>query len=738
MTENSIKKLAKDILEKRIMDNDKINEYVKDSNLIKTKSDKIVFLKECVKKLPHLGFYVADEFLKCASLTKEYSQFVIWLIRKNSYILGVSSFTEIYDKNSKLFEFLCVELSKNKDILVAHKLGTMLGGLGRKEPEKLQDLVLSNTYPNHPEIVLINSIWQTSYYHKISKKIISKILEYTESNDETVKFHAMFILTNRFTEHSPVQKKLLQFARSDDKTRRVILQGSLSIQRENKSFCLKLIQQCIKTKDEQLKTDIVSNLGFISVEYPTECLIMMKDSIKKSDSPVLEQMVSWTFEQIGKSKDVKKIEKTLLDWIDAEKSRTLLQFTLPRIFTEIYQNNSSVMIDLFKKLNYKQRNKSILITKTLEVFLSNVGSPTKNPTFLDDSKKILLKIAEHQKIDTGIDDQLNDPCMQVLALIENIDLHKKKTKPSVAKKNLKNYQNIIAFFGEAKLHSLIDNRPNHPLVIYLNKAKVSKTTSNKYTKAIDKFTDPLTKYPIIDALMAQYHPGSLLTDLDVSLKMIGNVKSKEIRKMLLDSHQFNSALIQANLFSRLKQKYTVELEPAAGNNKLDLLLTMDKRNYYFEIYTPEENKKSRYIRNVQMIDTEHTKSKISKKLEGQIRAADALNEPLIVVVDNQNMAVDEYDIENALFGTFQITMQIEKKPGEEVKSYTTRADDSFGRKLEYGKTISAIMIVRREVDHQDLKVKLFGRTIPNPYAKIPLDKKTIQKLESVLFDTAIT
>ena len=120
-------------------------------------------------------------------------------------------------------------------------------------------------------------------------------------------------------------------------------------------------------------------------------------------------------------------------------------------------------------------------------------------------------------------------------------------------------------------------------------------------RAVDKFADPLIKASIIDALRAQYRPGSLLTDLDVSLKMIGNIQSKEIRKMLLDTRQFNSAFIQANLFSRLKQKYAVELEPAAGDNKLDLLLTMDKKNYYFEIYTPEENKKLRYIRSVQTI-----------------------------------------------------------------------------------------------------------------------------------------
>jgi len=79
------------------------------------------------------------------------------------------------------------------------------------------------------------------------------------------------------------QKKLKQFAKSDDKTKRIISQRTVNIQKENKPLCIKLLQQCIKTKDEQLKTDIVSNLGFISVDYPGECLIMMKDNIKKTN-----------------------------------------------------------------------------------------------------------------------------------------------------------------------------------------------------------------------------------------------------------------------------------------------------------------------------------------------------------------------------------------------------------------------------------------------------------------------
>jgi len=82
MTENSLEKLAKEVVDKRIIDTNKINKYVKDSNNVKTKSDKIIFLKEYVKKSPYPGLYVQDEFLKCASLTKKYSQFITWLVKK--------------------------------------------------------------------------------------------------------------------------------------------------------------------------------------------------------------------------------------------------------------------------------------------------------------------------------------------------------------------------------------------------------------------------------------------------------------------------------------------------------------------------------------------------------------------------------------------------------------------------------------------------------------------------------
>jgi len=382
----------------------------------------------------------------------------------------------------------------------------------------------------------------------------------------------------------------------------------------------------------------------------------------------------------------------------------------------------------------------MLITNTLEVFLSEGegNNQIRDPSFIAMCKEILLKIIHHQNIDTFVDERINDPYQQALALVENIKLHRKKINPLIAKRNLKQFPNIISFFGENKLHKLIDNFPNHSLVIFLERAKVTKNTVKKYEKDIQKQTEPLRQAQIFNSFKNKFHPESLLLDLDHSLKMIGNKKSKKIREMLLQPHQFDSAWIQVNMYARFKKKdHFVELDTKVENSDLDILLTINKKNYFFELYTPEENRELRYIRTARSIDTTHSKEKMLRKLKKQIIAADSLNEPVILVMDNHNMSVDEYDITDALFGTYQWTILFDKKTSKEVKSYATRADDSFGRKLEYGKVISAIMIVRREIDQQDLRVKLYGKTIPNPYAKIPLDEKSIKDIESMLFGTTI-
>ena len=736
MATSKWKQLIEELKEERKIDAEEINEYLKQSKKIKTKSDKINFLKEYVKTFPRPKAYVQKYFFEYANPSKKFVEFLVFTITETSVMIDACTFTEIYQKDKKLFEFLCTELAKNKNDSISYVLGTMIGGMGRWEPEQMFILLNKKTFPNNFENILISAVWETSPYQKIPKIILKKILEYSKSKDEKIRNGAIRFLINRFNKNKKVQSRLLQLAKSDDQTQSWINQLSCNINKENPSLYFKLTEQCFEYGNKNLKNEIIVNWYHHATQYPTECLNIIKKSIRKYTYSVLHQMTCGSLEQIGESKKYTQIEKILFDWIEIENSRSFIDSTSPTIQEEIHLYSEKEFLKLLRKLDYTEKKQSEIIGRALKVYLSPDYVKVSS-AFLKTVKKLLLKIAKFHHIDDTIDEKLKGEYMEVLALVENIIHHKKKIKAKIVKRNLECYPNLLEFLSKQEICRLIDESPNHPLIELLHIAKVSTTTLNKYTKEIERQSDPWLKNLAYQALLKQFYPDWILSDLDASVGRIGNYKSKEIRQMLLEPKQFDSTMIQITMFSRIKEKkYDVKLEPQVAKKKLDLKMTMDKQEYYFEIYTPQENKELRYRNTEEIIDTEDIKSRISEKLEDQLEAADSLNKPVIVVIYNQNWVGDEYDICNALYGTLQLKILWNKKTGE-TKFYPTRKDNSIGSELEYGNVISAIIIVRKYVDNVDMKMKISGQTSPIPSAKIPLNEETLKKIEGVLFETEL-
>ena len=77
-------------------------------------------------------------------------------------------------------------------------------------------------------------------------------------------------------------------------------------------------------------------------------------------------------------------------------------------------------------------------------------------------------------------------------------------------------------------------------------------------------------------------------------------------------------------------------------------------------------------------------------------------------------------------------MMMDKEKGEIVKEYATRKKDSISQMSPYGKVISAVILLNREMDDADLKVKLYGKTFPNPWAAVPLSEEMVTKIENTL------
>ena len=348
-------------------------------------------------------------------------------------------------------------------------------------------MILENTL-DCEKVAFIGAVWETSYLQNIPKKIRDVILRYSDSKDDVTKMNAIRLLIDRFNKNATVQRKLIRLANTDKDTKAHIAKTSAIIHKDNPSFCLQLLQHCAKTDDQNLILNAISmNIGLIAKDYPIECLTIIKSWATKSNSPILGQFTEWSAEQIGGSNKIDKIEIFLLRWIKTEKARVVLEFTFPKILCEIYKGKNDKLLSLIKKINLKGKNKSILITKTLERIFSS--SQIKEKSFVRTCNKILLEIADLQNINTSIDERLVDPRMQVLALVENINLRKKKIDPQKVKKNLKEFPNIVSFFGEGKIYGLMNTAPDHPLIIFLNRSKVAKKTVKKYENSIERQTD---------------------------------------------------------------------------------------------------------------------------------------------------------------------------------------------------------------------------------------------------------
>ena len=745
--EHLIKNLVKEIKEKNIIDNNKINNYVLKSNLVKTKLDQIVFLNEYVEIIPYPNLYVCSEFLKCASLTKEYVDFLVLCVMKNIDILDRNTITSIYENNPELVEYIYNELSHNSNDDVAYFLGLILGGMGIKDPLKFFDLFLKNNNFVNPELVLISAIQYVTNPHKIPKKIIKMLINYSDSENTPIKYSAIHVLVNQFNENPEICKKLIHLAKTDADTKLVIAHSLIKIAKKNPDFCLQLLQECAKTDNIALiLNNIAWGLGSISKNYPIECLTIIKNWIKKFDLSIQCGSITWSAEQIAESKCFEKIEEFLLEWIDiesrsrAENTRRILEFSLPRLTYDIYKKNVSYLLSLLEKIDYKQKRKSSFIVRTIEIVFSetyhnlNNSSHTLNSIpFNNSCRELLKKIAIYQNVDTTLVHDLKCPTMQILALVNNILQHKKSIDLVQTKQNLEPFPNIIAFLDKNKLYKLIDTQKNHPLVLLLSESKITKQFIKNIAKKIGKTNDESYKKRLMEFISRKSR--AILDDLDTSLKDLDEKRTKKLKEQLL-YNGFYPGLIQLNIYTRLKKKYDTELEPEVYPKKLDIKLNIDNQNYFFEIYTPENLMRLKYVKTPHTIDPDRFLCKTIKKIQGQIKACKSLNSPVILIIDNQCMSVDEFDIRDFLEGSLHFQIPFDEL-NTTPKPSTIRTNNSINEVIADGNLLSAVILLRREIDDIDLKVKLYGQTYENPKAKFPIDKKIFKKIENSLFDIGV-
>lgn len=743
MNQSDAKRLVKNINKARILI-PKVNEYLEKHKSIKTNSDGIAFLREFLKSSPHRWHYVHEELLTYSSCTKEYSQFVMDLVKDDDKYMA-TALSEVYKTKPDLFEFLYKEFLQSKNPNIAAAFGIMLGGVGMVDSDKLFDM-LQDKRINHPAVVLLNAIYVSGY--EIPRNIFLAVIKHADSKDQRIRAPAIFILMTKFDKDPQTLRCLLKLVRSSVHARNQIISLTNHIYEKNPSLCLNLLKACMNVSDKTVRKNAMVQLDLVYPYMPVECLLQMRRWLKTAEyGEALGVVTRWSLESV-KHKDVAKISSFLLDWI--EKNHSPL---LPIIISAIFRNHPDQLLSLLKKIPCNQKKTDKLLVRVLYEFLSGASEEfikslrmddtytsifsddAKKNLFLDNVKKILTDVAQKQGVDTVTDKSLSHSYLRVMALLQNIRHHKKRIDPNVVKRALVNYPDIAVFFEQRNIHELIDS--DHPLARLLFMTYAVEGII-KQCKDIIRTGDLDKSRHAHDLLLNQYHPNSFMVNLDTSLKNLGTADRIVIENMLKNPCEFYSVFTQLNVYHRFKRAFcNADLEPPISPSSLDVATVIDGKKYYFEIYTPREDKKFEYLSTAHMVDPRHIQSKVYRKLVKQIKSAHLHDIPVILIINNVNMAVDRFDVENMMRGTFETITEWSSLAGKVVGEHTQRHEDSFGRNFEHGDMISATMVIQSYVDNADLKIKLGGQTMPHIRAKYPIDQKIIQKIEKALFGTVI-
>ena len=121
------------------------------------------------------------------------------------------------------------------------------------------------------------------------------------------------------------------------------------------------------------------------------------------------------------------------------------------------------------------------------------------------------------------------------------------------------------------------------------------------------------------------------------------------------------------------------------------------------------------------------KNKLLDKIDNQIKPIkDVINVPLIIVINTSHSELDEILVKDALFGQSQVTIVKNKKTGEVINSYWSRAQNALKDSRSESSIISAVLVYNRLISMFDTKFK--SKLISNENADYPLTENEFNQL----------
>ncbi len=700
--------------------------------------DKQVLLQIMVNMAKREGgifaMFIRDKILDIADSSLPYVELIRELSMSEGYF-ALDHLISLFERNASTAQFVYEELDKLSDARLSVPMGLLLAGRYKNRSNELLEIidrtkVKEDAHHNIAYMLALQTVFRNS---KLPNKYAGFIIRNSMSTDWDVRHTAirsMFLLFDSNLRFGTALKKL---AKLHDKAEFTISLNALILAKDHKKFTLELLSVCTKSNDANVLSNVSISLASIAPDYPVECLRFVRKWMQRGFRHKID--LRWLLEQIGKG-DAQKTADFLLEWIGNERDQIILKFDLPNFLTDIYANNLGLMLQLLKRIDINSSRNRNFVIDTLEKTLSEFfNSIARSDPFAKQSYAMLIGIAKALSVDVNqVTIGINDPVMKSLAIIDACKYPVKAPNSKRIRDGLKQFPMLTNMLGRKWFDDEIKRvRRPHTLLILLAKASVSPKKVNQLTQQLTNETNKLGKAFLAEAILNEFYPFALLSHISSAL---GAFKPDEqgmpnLIRRLKNEDEFFQTLSELEIAACLRKKFPVTLQYKVGNNPVDIKVTIDGKDFLVEVLDLDRSMKLKFVRSIISMNN-RAKDKVLEKLNEQIaKYAEKTASPIILAINNSKAGTDQKEVMDSLEGSMVVHF-VSKNKGEEIATYVTRAKDSISDKSEWGKHISGIIVVKRDFDSKDMKIKLFGDIFENRMAIRHLDEQTVQTIKDTV------
>ena len=445
--------------------------------------------------------------------------------------------------------------------------------------------------------------------------------------------------------------------------------------------------------------------------------------------------IDYCVEMIGKaqlSRCVAEIEKWLNDDLDTERK---LSYYSPILLDKLSTNNYTELLNIIKDWPLRSERFWWVTLQTIKKVLTSTSS--SYGTFVETSLETLKSMSKIKGLNVPevVGDE-TDKLYQCFRIIEALQCKKVTPNFDNILAVFESYSGIRDFFGIDWFSKMKEeNNNSHPLLGLLSNSLVKEETVTKQIKLIREESDPLNREIRTTSLLNTLRPKAFLEYFDKTIKDVlqKNSAMSNLKRGLRNRDQFWETVSEIEVISALS-KYNAKIAPKIGRKELDVCIEIEGEVVYFEVINPNMFKPLKYMTEKAFGIPNRVKGKIYQEFKSNLENLEQFTtgKEFVIIIDIGRSEIDYDFVEDYLFGTLQLSMQIDNATGKVMETHPSRAKDSMHELKEKMDVLSAVICYKANIG-RDLKFHREGKLILNPTAMCPMSERATRAVEESLF-----